>query len=145
MQNLNFSDGFKEFSLNGDESKVIRFNPADLGIIERIEKAYKEIDGVTKVGADVELRADGTPIEELSKAASIVKKTSDTIKAQIDYIFDSSVSVVVFGNQSPLSMVGGIPFYERFLNAVIPVLKKEIQFEQKASQQRISKYTKVVK
>jgi hypothetical protein len=145
MQNLSFSDGFKEFSLNGDESKVIRFNPADFGIIERIDKAYKEIENASKIGADIKLKTDGTPIEEISIAASIVKSVSDTIKSQIDHIFDSPVSAVVFGNQSPLSMVGGVPFYERFLNAVIPVLKKEIQSEQKASQQRISKYTKVIK
>ena len=29
MQSLNFDEGIKSFAINGDESRVIRFNPAD--------------------------------------------------------------------------------------------------------------------
>lgn len=143
MQNLNFDDGYKEFSINGDDSRVIRFNPADFSIIERIKAAYDEIDKATKIENDIELKADGTPIEQLGQASEIVKGINDTIKKQVDYIFNSEVSGMVFGNQSPLSMVKGMPLYERFLNTVVPVIKKEIKAEQEASQKRISKYTKV--
>jgi len=145
MQNLNFDDGFKEFSINGDKERVIRFNPSDFGILERIEKANKAINEATKGNEDLDLKADGTAAEELSRSVNIVKGISDTIKNQIDYIFDSPVSSIVFGNQSPLSMVKGVPFFERFLDAVTPVIKKEITAEQGASQKRMQKYTKAVK
>jgi len=143
MQNLNFDDGYKEFKINNDESRVIRFNPADFSIIERIKTAYDEIDKATKINDDIELKADGSPVEELGKAAEIVKEINDTIKAQIDYIFNSPVSEMVFGKQSPLGMVKGVPLYERFLNVVIPVIEKEVKAQQEASQKRISKYTQV--
>lgn len=141
MQNLNFDDGFKEFSINNDPSKVIRFNPADFGIIERINTAYNEIQKTTQIEDDIQLNPDGTPMEMIGKVAEVVKGIADSIKAQIDYIFNSPVSEVVFGNQSPLGMVKGVPLYERFLDIVIPVIKQEVESEMKASQKRVSKYT----
>lgn len=145
MQNLIIDDGFKEFSINNDPNKVIRFNPADFGIIERINNAYKEIEKVQNEVPDIELNNDGSPVDMLSAAAEAVSKVDNTIKKQIDYIFDSPVSDVVFGNQSPLSMVKGVPYYERFLNAVVPIIEKEVKAEQEASRKRIEKYTKQVK
>jgi hypothetical protein len=145
MQNLIIDDGLKEFSINNDPNKVIRFNPADFGIIERINNAYKEIEKVQNEVPDIELNNDGSPVDMLSNAAEVVSKVSNTIKKQIDYIFDSPVSDVVFGNQSPLSMVKGVPYYERFLNAVVPIIEKEVKAEQEASRKRIEKYTKQVK
>jgi hypothetical protein len=144
MQNLSFDDGYKEFSINGDTSKVIRFNPSDMSIIERIKTAYEEITKATTLDKDIELKADGTPIEELGKAADIVKGINDTIKNQIDYIFNSPISDMAFGKQSPLSMVGGQPLYAGFLNAIIPIVEKEVKAQQKASQARINKYTSQV-
>lgn len=143
MQNLSFDDGYKEFSINGDENRVIRFNPGDFAIIERIKTAYDEIEKATKLEQDIELKTDGAPIDEIGKAADIVKGISDTVKKQVDFIFNSPVSDMVFGNQSPLSLVKGVPFYERFLTAIIPVIKKETKLAQEASQKRMSKYTQV--
>lgn len=145
MQNLIIDDGFKEFTINNDPNKVIRFNPSDFGIIERINNAYKEIEDVQNSVDDIELNNDGSPVDFLNNAAETVSRVSNIIKKEIDYIFDSPVSEVVFGNQSPLSMVKGAPFYERFLNAVVPIIEKEVKAEQTASQKRISKYTSQVK
>lgn len=145
MQNLIIDDGFKSFMINDDPNKVIRFSPADFGIIERINKAYKEIKAVQNSFEDFELNNDGTPVSQLESAANAVSKLSNTIKQQIDYIFDSPVSDVVFGNQSPVSMVKGKPFYERFLNAVKPEIQKCVKAEQLASQKRVEKYTKGIK
>lgn len=141
MQNLNFDDGYKEFSINNDPNRVIRFNPADFGIIERIKKAYDEIDKTTNIDTDAQLKTDGTPLELIGQAADIVTNMNNTIKAQIDYIFNSPVSEIVFGKQSPMGMVKGKPLYERFLETVIPVIQEEVKAEMAASQKRISKYT----
>jgi uncharacterized protein YjbJ (UPF0337 family) len=145
IQNLNFDDGFKRFTINGDPNKVIMINPSDFGIIERINDAYKMIEDASKLTDDVELKADGSPVEELGKAAEVVKGFRETINKAINYIFDSDITSVAFGNQSPLSLVGGVPLYQRFMNVVIPVIKKEIESEMQASQKRISKYTSQVK
>lgn len=145
MQNISFNDGYKEFTINNDESKVIRFNPSDFGILQRIKEAYDEIDKATDIDEDIKLNPDGTVMENLGKTVKIVKGIEDTIKNQVDHIFNSDISEMVFGKQSPLGMVKGVPLYERFLNAAIPFIKKEVETEMKASQKRMSKYTDVVK
>lgn len=145
MQNLIIDDGYKEYKINGDENRVIRFNPSDFSIIERINTAYEEINKATDIDTDIELKPDGKPVSELEKVAEIVSSINTTIKKQIDYIFNSPVSDAVFGNQSPLSMVKGMPLYERFLNAVVPIIRQEVAKEQEASRKRIEKYTKQVK
>jgi hypothetical protein len=145
MQALNFDDGYKQFMINDDPNRVIRFNPADFSIIERIKTAYDEIDKAMKIDKDIELKPDGTPIGDLAAASAVVKGINDTIKAQIDYIFNSPVSELVFGKQSPMAMVKGVPLYERFLNVAIPVVRDEIKAEQEASRKRISKYTSLAR
>lgn len=145
MQNLQFDDGFKEFSLNGDENKVIRFNPSDFSILERIKQSYDDIDNSMKVKEDIELNLDGSPIDQLTQSVEVIKGINDSIKKAIDNIFDSKVSDMVFGNQSPMSMVGGIPFYERFMNCVMPFIEKEVKRQQELSMKRVGKYTKQVK
>jgi len=145
MQNLSMNDGFKEFSINNDPNRVIRFNPSDFGIIDRINSAYAEIEKSTNIDTDVTLKNDGAAKDDLEKAAMIVQQVSNTIKGQIDYIFNSPVSDIVFGKQSPLSLVGGMPLYEQFLNVVIPVIKKDVQKEQESSRKRVNKYVDVIK
>lgn len=146
MKNINMDDGLKEFSINNDPDRIIRFNPGDVGIIGRINIALKEIDKNTEgIGADIQTDSEGNPVSELKHASDVVEGLRKCICEQIDYIFNSPVSEVVFGSQSPLSSVDGVPLYERFLNAVIPVIKEEIAKEREASVARVNKYISQVK
>ena len=61
------------------------------------------------------------------------------------YAIRSYYADVVFGNVSPMSPVGGVPLYERFLDAVSPIITAEIEKENKEVSKRISKYTSAVK
>lgn len=144
MQNICFDDGFKEFTLNNDPNKVIRFNPSDFSILERFNAAQKKIDEAYKnINEYIKINNDGSPGDELEETAEAISKVNELVREQVDYIFDSNVSSAVFGNQSPLSMVKGVPFFERFISAAQPFIEREIVAEQKASQKRIEKYTKV--
>lgn len=149
MQSLRFDDGYKEFMINDDPNRVIRFNPADYGIIERFNTARKEIfNEMEKIQSDININPDGTPNvseDELGEAAEILSKTRKLICDQVDHIFGSPVSDMAFGTQSPLSSVKGLPLFERFIRAAQPFIEKEVKAEQLASQKRINKYTKQVK
>jgi len=149
MQSLRFDEGYKEFCINDDPNRVIRFNPSDYGIIERFNKARKEILAeMEKIQKDFDLKPDGSPDvpeDELEETAGIIEKVRKLICDKIDYIFGSPVSEVAFGKQSPLSSVKGVPLFERFIQAAQPIIEEEVRKEQKASQKRVSKYTKQVK
>lgn len=151
MQNISFNDGYKEYTINNNETKVIRFNPSDFNIIDRVAKSLNAIQNISEdmQKHDFELNSDGTvdadTISDLEYAGKIISDCDKRIKEQINYILGNEVSDVVFGNHSCLSLVGGKPLYERFLDAVVPIIKKDVETAQKASQKRIEKYTKAVK
>lgn len=146
MQSIRFDDGYKEFMINDDPNKVIRFDPADFGIIERFNTAMKNIEEASEtIKNDIDINPQGEPLSELEEAAEAVAKVNKLIKDQIDYIFDSPVSDMVFGNKSPLALVKGVPLFERFIMAAKEVIEKEVKKEMEASQKRIEKYTKQVK
>lgn len=146
MQSIRFDDGYKEFMINDDPNKVIRFDPADVGIIERFNTAIKNIEKARQeLTSDIEIDSKGDPIDDLESSAEAVAKVRKLINEQIDYIFDSPVSEMVFGNRSPLALAKGVPLFERFIMAAQEVIEKEIKEEMKASQKRVEKYTKQVK
>ncbi|MBO5198060.1 MAG: hypothetical protein J6B85_06010 [Lachnospiraceae bacterium] len=139
MFNINIDDGYKEFTINNDPNRVIRFNPADIAIIERFDTAGRVMKEAAEAVSDIPLQPDGST--SIQDAAYAVAKVNQTIREQIDYIFNYPVSDAVFGNQSPLASVGGIPLFEQFLTAAIAYVKTEIRSEQRASAARIEKYT----
>ena len=149
MQSIRFDDGYKEFMINDDPSRVIRFNPADYGIIERFNTARKEILAeIDKLQKDIDIKPDGSPDvpeDELGEAAEMMARVRTLICDKVDYIFGSPVAEIVFGTQSPLSSVKGVPLFERFIKAAQPYIEKEVKVEQEASQKRVEKYTKQVK
>lgn len=146
MQNLRFDDGFKEFTVNGDKNRIVRFNPADINLLDRFDQAVKTIEiEQNKLKEDIELKENGEAIEESEEALEVIRRANKLIKDQIDFIFDSKVSEVIFGNQSPMSTVNGRPLFERVFDAIKPILEKEIVSEQEASQKRINKYTSQIK
>lgn len=137
MNNIKFNDGMKSFSVNGDENKKIYFNPSDYNILERFKTAFAQIENLE------------TKYNETKKNNNRVMETSialdKEIKEAINYIFGSDVSTIAFGTTNCLSTAGGEPICVNFLNAVLPILKKEIKAEKEKSEKKIAKYTKQVK
>lgn len=140
--NLRIETGEKTFTINEDPNKVLKFNPGDYNIMSRFYESKdilkKEMDALN---AETKINEDGTPDSESEGIAKSIKKVDSIIREKIDYIFGYEVSDIVFGNVNPLSTVGGIPYFERFFNAVIPFIEKELDSEAKKSEKKMSKYT----
>ncbi len=141
-QSINFDEGYKTYEINGDPERVIRFNPSDPGILRRIVAAKSALSGMSEEVQRIRINADGSSV--LEQEAGAVKIIEDKIKEQINYIFGADISSAAFGLQSPLATLKGVPLYERFCNALLPVLEKDIKSEAKASQKRVAKYTSQV-
>lgn len=129
---INFEEGYKEFNINGDKNRIIRFNPADWSIMERAVKAKRNILSSLET-----LKLDGDD-EVIAEAFENANKI---VKENINYIFGADVADIVFGVQSPLSDVGGVTLAERFLNAVTPIISSAIEENKKKSETKVSKYT----
>lgn len=146
MHNLNFNDGYESFSINGDEKRVIRFNPSDPNLMIRYNESVKNInEAKKKIGSNVILQPDGAPAEtdrEKREAACIVMSgVEDTIRENINYMFNSDVYDAVFAGQSPFCMVGnGRYLLEAFLYAVKPIMEGAIKKANEQSERRMAKY-----
>ena len=133
METLIIDEGLKAFAINNDENRVIKFNPSDMSILHRVEESLVNVEKEMKKYEDK--KVDG----------KTEKKISEFICKQIDYIFNSKVSDVVFNGTSPLSTIKGVPYYVRFIEAVKPIIEEEILAERKASEEKIKKYTEKYK
>jgi TPP-dependent indolepyruvate ferredoxin oxidoreductase alpha subunit len=122
---------------------TISFNPTDFNILKRFEEARKNILEAQKEfhDNDVELKNDGTPVDAGSEIIQTVEKLNDLICDQIDYVFDAKISKTIFGNKSPLALIKGNLFFENFMNAVQPIIEKEINKQMAETEKKTSKYT----
>lgn len=143
--NLDLGEEYVELTINNDEDRVIRVDLSDFGMIERLNESYKKIEEFQKSHNDVKINPDGTAADKLNESAEILKAFNALVREQIDYILDSKVSDIVFGNKNPLSTVKGVPLYERFLNALRPYIEKIAKREKEESDKRVQKYMKVLK
>ena len=137
-RSLNFDDGVREYTINGDTNRKLKINVNDIGLIDRIEKSIrmmqKEVQGVK----DAELNPDGTA--DLAAYAEPVRKLNGIMRHEFDAVFYPGASNIVFGKQNPLSTVDGITIYERFMKAFINVVKPEMEKENAKSEEHIRKY-----
>lgn len=141
IQNLNFDDGFMSFTLNNDPNKVIRFNPTDFGIIQRIKDAYDMIDKASEGAEGIELNSDGTAKDKLDESSQVIAMYDKSVRNAIDGIFNSDICDIAFGKQSALSLVGGGKFlWESFLECICKIIEKEAGTKIEASRKRINKY-----
>lgn len=131
MNTLKFNDGYKELSINGDETRVIRFNPSDFGIMDRLRSATEKIEGIIDKSKDYS-------IEEAAAFDSDIRNI-------INEVFASDVCTAAFGDTNCISFAGGQPIFMNFLEAIAPVIKAECNAEKKKSAKKISKYTSQLK
>lgn len=142
MASIKIATGLKTYDIedeNGNVRGQISFNPSDTNIIKRATEVQKVIDKCINNAKNLDVKNEEEFVNE-------VNKIDNTIREQVNYLFDcEDVSDIVFGKQNVLSTLNGKTFVERFLEAFIPIIKKEFENEQKKSQERVNKYVKRVK
>lgn len=135
MQSISFDEGYKEFAINNDENRVIRFNPKDFGILTRMEDTLSDFEALEK-----KLK-DGNEEEFTNN----LREAEKVVYEKIDSIFNANVHDIIFNHQSPISLVGGEFLFIRVIEALIPIVEKEVKYEMQKSEKRMSKYTEKYK
>ena len=138
MASIKVSTGLKVYDIedeNGNVRGQISFNPSDLGFYDRATQFYD----------DMQTMIDSIENDDSIVGMEKVSAADKMMKEKLNELFDDeNASKVVFGNQNCFNTLNGVSFVERFLNAFMPIIKKEFEKEQKNSQKRIEKYTKAV-
>ena len=132
---INFDMGYKSYDINGDKDKTIRYIPGDTNFINR----YKEVMSDIETIGDEFKNADTSTID---KASEVSKAFDNKVRQLIDYLFDEPVSAIVFGNKSSVALgCDGMPLFQKFISAFIPIIEKDIEQSRKESAKAIKKYT----
>lgn len=138
MASIKVSTGLKVYDIedeNGNVRGQISFNPSDLGFYDRATQFYD----------DMQTMIDSIENDDSIVGMEKVSAADKMMKEKLNQLFDDeNASKVVFGNQNCFNTLNGVSFVERFLNAFMPIIKKEFEKEQKSSQKRVEKYTKAV-
>lgn len=135
MTNLEFNDGLKRLSINGNENRIITINPTDIAVIKRYNEVIPQLDELSEKYKEVPQEKTVEIISELDKKAREI----------IDYIIGFPVAETVFGTANCLSYAGGQTIFENFLTAYMEYMKPEIKAEYERSKKRIKKYTNQLK
>ena len=144
MKNLSFNDGRESFTVNDDPDRVIRFNPADPEIINRILKMQKDFENYS-VPEDVELNPDGTAKSGLEKDGAYIAGFTSAMRKAFNEVFNADVYDTIFDGQSPLCIVGQKYLFEGVFDGLIDIMKPAIEKYAKKNQARLDKYIDVIK
>ncbi len=126
MDSINFNEGYREYDVNGDKTRIVRFR-VDPNLKERVEKAMTDIDQLReKYG---KMKGD-----DLYKAGKEFREIINTA-------FDSDICTPAFGNASPFALVSrGKTLYEAFFEALMPILEAEFKNVQTELRPEVQKY-----
>lgn len=138
MTNLDFNDGLKRLSINGNENRIITINPTDIAVINRYNEVVPQLDELNE-------KYKNTDNISVDKTAEIISELDRKAREFIDYIIGSPVSDTVFGTANCLSFAGGQTIFENFLTAYMEYMTPAIKSEYEKSKKRVEKYTKQIK
>lgn len=110
MKSINFKKSFKEYAVNGDESKIIRVKLSP-DMLNKIQDTMSEID---KFRDEI----NENNIAEMGRKYGKI----------INNIFDTDICTPAFDGENPFSVVDGGKFLvEAFFEAFIPVLTEDLE------------------
>lgn len=134
MQTLRIQDSTIRLAVNGDEGRVVAFDPTSIefvekfyglvGAFEKKEQEYKERSA--ELDKDASVDAYGIPVNAPERIA-LLRETCEFTRAQIDHVFGAGTSKAAFGDALSLEV------FPQFFEGITP-------FVQKARQGKTDKY-----
>lgn len=143
MQDLNFNTGMMELAIQGDTSKILRFNPSDGNLISGFLGLINEANGKLKelsiAEDDLQGRRSGMDdLEYVKQKNRLDLETDEFFRAELDGIFGDGIADMVFGKVCTTAVTeGGECVFMNFIYALLPFFTSEIQSRNKKIQQII--------
>ena len=133
MKSLNFSDGLEEYCLN--DRVTVRFNPTDLGFLERVAAAFEKLDAIQE-----EVRASREKITDEREVFPLARELDAKMRAILNELFDAEICEPLFGSMNLFASSGGLPVWANLMLAVTEEINSSLEQELSQREQRIAKY-----
>lgn len=132
---INVSTGLKTYDIADMDGNILcsfSFNPADVDIVERYDKAM----------ADFESKIKDIKNSEAESFVDQSKKMKKLAYDMVDEIFNADIASKFFSIMSPLTpMEDGTLFLEDVITKIGKVIEKEVGARVKKADLKISKHT----
>ena len=133
MKSLNISDGLEEYRLN--DRVTVRFNPTDLGFLERVAAAFEKLDAIQE-----EVRASSEKITDEREVFPLARELDAKMRAILNELFDDEICEPLFGSMNLFASSGGLPVWANLMLAVTEEINTSMEQELSQREQRIAKY-----
>lgn len=132
----------KEFTINGDPTKILRLNTSDLSMITRLERLYPQLQ---ELASNALASFDG---EESDDVETFIAKTSDSLtkidtemRRLIDELFDSNVSEMCAPEGTMYDPIEGKLRFEYIIEVLAQLYERDLKAEVEKTTAHISRYT----
>lgn len=135
MDTLRIETGEKRIAINGDESRLLIFDPSDVLFVERFYKLISEFESKLtdyqkrskELEADTRTNGNDIPAN-MGARLELVKEACNYSRESIDKVFGAGTSQTVFGDALSLDAV------QQFFEGITPFIAV-------ARSEKVQKYT----
>lgn len=109
MDSINIGTTKKRVCINGDETRVVEFDPADVYFAERFYKIYQDINEkfneIKARGDEIETRLVSGEADAESEGIAMIREMCQFMVEKIDYLFGPGTYETVFGDSMNLDAI----------------------------------------
>lgn len=134
MKELNFETGLETYTINGGVK--VAFNPTDDVFVERLFDSFNALaDKQEKYQKRAEKTANKREIFDTAR------QIDKEIREMLDGLFETPICDAAFGKMNVCALAGGLPAWSNLLFAIMDEIDTTFAREQKATNERIKKYS----
>ena len=144
---IQVDDGYQQITIKnlyGDEVGVFKFNPTDIGIVQRYNDFAKNFDRIVEPLerlSEASESKDGEISEEQQKA---LDEATERLYEAVNKLFNGDMASAFFGKVHPFSPVDGEFYCTKALESVRKFISQQFDAQTAKITKRVEKYTKIV-
>lgn len=119
----------KRIRIDGDDSRIIELDTADLTILERLQKVYPRLNELGMKGFDIDDSVEDATPESIEKLTDALKAIDKEMREIIDFIFDAEIADICVPTGALYNMYNGEFQFERILDVLFKLYADDIQKE----------------
>lgn len=138
--NVTVGEEYEFLDTNGKHLFSIRINPADVGIVKRVNDIVDFLNSLDM--SEVPENTDQAEVNEVKEMAAIIENTEKILAEKLDQLFDSNISEAIFSVMNPFTpLKSGKIYIEEIVDNLCNVIEEELNQRTNRIQNRMSKYT----
>ena len=133
----------KRFRINGDNSKILEINVADMNTIVRLQEDYPKLMDLAHKVIAIRENEDSEEVaeDELNRMADAIKSIDKEMRNLVDHIFNTNVSEVCAADGSMYDLFNGVFRFEHIIDKIGALYSNNLSNEIKAISARVQKHT----